>query len=58
MVAMDVQCLRQLWIGQTDETSLRIEVKVLVDVDMEVNPEPVQYGDMGSDVEEVKCTNV
>ena len=53
-----MQCLRQLWIGQTDETSLRIEVKVLVDVDMEANPEPVQYGDMGSDVEEVKCTNV
>jgi hypothetical protein len=31
-------------------------MKVLVDVGMEVNPEPIQYGDTDSDLERVKCT--
>jgi hypothetical protein len=34
------------------------EVKVLVVGGMEVNREPVQYGDRASELKQVKCTNV
>jgi hypothetical protein len=33
-------------------------MKVLVDVDVEANPEPVQCGDTASDVKQVKYTNM